>query len=210
MIKKIQYPDSYVVWDLETSGFDGTKDKVLEIGMFKVENNEVVDRKRWVLNHGIEIPEKITEINGMTKEICDTEGQEPKKCLEEFIEEIRYSNANITHNGVKFDIIFLTDQVKEILQWDEERVNNLRKKLEHTSIDTAMLFKAHITNNPRIWNESAINFYKRVGEQIARGKYNLGVCCDELNIDRSKITQHRALGDVELTNLVFKAMLEKE
>ena len=207
MIKKIHYPDRYIVWDLETSGFNGTTDKILEIGLFKVEDGEVTEKKRWVLNHNIDIPQKITDINGMTKAICDAEGRDPKECLEEFLEEIRYSNANLTHNGVKFDIIFLVDQVKEILQWEEERVNNLRKKLEYTSIDTAMLFKAHITGNKRYWNESFHQFAKRVGDEIVRGKYNLGVCCDELKIDRSKITQHRALGDVELTNEVFKAML---
>jgi len=210
MIKKLHYPDSYLVWDLETSGFDGKKDKILEIGMFKIENGEIVETKRWVLNHGIEIPQHITEINGMTKAIVDSEGQDPAFCLEEFIQHIRDCDANLTHNGIKFDIVFLVDQISEVLKWEQERLDNLRKKLEYTSIDTAMLYKAHITNNKRLWNESFHQFAKRVGEQIVRGKYNLGICCDELNIDRSKITQHRALGDVELTNLVFKAMLEKE
>ncbi len=207
MIKKIHYPDKYIVWDLETSGLDGTKDKILEIGMFKVEAGQVIDQKRWVLDNNIEIPQFITDINGMNAEIIKAEGKDPRLCIEEFLEHIRECEANLTHNGFKFDIGFLVSQVEQILQWDAERVNNLKKKLEYTSIDTAMIFKGNMHGFKRMWNESQASYYKRVGEAILRGKYNLGVCCDELKIDRSKITQHRALGDVELTHEVFKAML---
>ncbi len=49
----IQYPKKYIVWDLETSGLDGTKDKILEIGLMCVEEGNVSVRKNWILNHDL-------------------------------------------------------------------------------------------------------------------------------------------------------------
>lgn len=207
MHKTIEFPKSYIAWDLETDGFDGNKNHILEIGMFNVYNGEVTDKKRWVLNHNIEIPEEITAINGMTKAIIDAEGMDPKQGLEEFLEYVKGSDANLTHNGVKFDIVFLVNHVRVVLGWDEERLTKLTNHLNRTSIDTAVMFKSNLIGCKRNWNESFYSFATRCMQVIAKGKYNLGVCCDELGIDRSKVTQHRALGDVELTNEIYKIMI---
>lgn len=209
MYKTIVYPKSYIVWDLETDGFNGKENHILEIGMFNVYNGEVIDKKRWVLNHGVEIKPEITAINGMTKEIIDAEGMDPSKGLEEFLEYVRNSDANITHNGVKFDIVFLVEHVRVVLKWDDERLEKLQKHLNRTSIDTAVLFKGNLIGCKRNWNESFITYANRCMKVIAKGKYNLGVCCDEFQIDRTKVTQHRALGDVELTNELYKVMISK-
>ncbi len=208
MYNKINYPSSYIVWDLETTGFDGNKDHIVEIGMFKVDNGEVTEAKRWVLNHGIDISPEITAINGMTKEIIDSEGADPIAVLNEFVEYIRDSTANITHNGIKFDIPFLVNHIGKVLEWNEERMKGLSNHLNRTAIDTAMMFKGNMHGIERHWNENFHQYASRVGEQILRGKYNLGVCCDELGVDRSKVTQHRALGDVELTHEIYKKMIE--
>lgn len=208
MYKSIKYPDSYIVWDLETTGFDGLKNHIVEIGMFKVDNGEVSETKRWVLNHSIEIPEEITNINGMTKAIIDAEGMDPKVALEEFLGYVRDSRANITHNGVKFDIIFFCNQLKFVLGYEDEMVKKIQGHLQRTAIDTAMMFKGNMHQIPRMWNENFHQYANRVGEQILRGKFNLGVCCDELGVDKSKVTQHRALGDVELTHEIYKIMVK--
>lgn len=208
-MKNVEYPKSYIVWDLETSGLDGSKDKILEIGMFMVADGEVTTSRRWVLNHGIAIPEHITAINGMCKEIMDTEGQDPKKCLQEFLSFVNNSKANLTHNGIKFDIGFLVENCSQILEMTIGDVEKLRSHLENTAIDTAVIFKADLHGFKRQWNETFHQFAKRVMEAVLRGKYNLGVCCDELGIDRSTVTQHRALGDVQLTHEVFKKLLIK-
>lgn len=209
MYKHVEFPNSYIVWDLETDGFDGENNHILEIGMFNVYNGEVIDTKRWVLNHGVEISQEITNINGMTKDIIDAEGMDPKQALEEFLEFVRSSDANLTHNGIKFDIGFLVKQVKVVLGWDDDRLKKLESHLNRTAIDTAVMYKANLIGVKRNWNESFYTFGTRVMQVVARGKYNLGICCEELGIDRTKVTQHRALGDVELTNDIYKVMITK-
>ena len=43
---------------------------------------------------------------------------------------------------------------------------------------------------------------------FAKGvKYNVAICCEELGVDRTGITQHRALGDCELTHEIYKKLL---
>jgi DNA polymerase III epsilon subunit-like protein len=207
-MNKIHFPNNYIVWDLETSGLSGAKDKILEIGMFKVENGEVVEEKRWVLDNKIDIPEEITRINGMTSSIIKMEGRDPKECLEEFLEYVRDSKANLTHNGIKFDIGFLVEQTMQILNWELGRVEKLKNHLEGTAIDTAVIYKgAKICKLERMWNETFYQYGRRVMDTIIPGKYNLGWCCDELGVDRSNVVQHRALGDVFLTHEVFKKIL---
>lgn len=206
---KLQYPKSYIVWDLETNGFKAPACKILEIGMFKIEDGEVVETKRWVLNYGIEISPEITAINGMTKEIIDAEGRDPKECLLEFLDYVRECKGNLTHNGIRFDIPFLVDSIMGTLEWNLETCEKVRRHLDATALDTAVFVKAGKLNMSRLWNESFKQYADRVMNVMAKGvKYNVGICCEELGIDKSKVTQHRALGDVELTNEIFKKILQ--
>ncbi len=58
--------DTYVVFDLETTGFSAKSDKIIEIGAVKVENGKITDRFSTFVNPEIPIPfriEKLTSIN---------------------------------------------------------------------------------------------------------------------------------------------------
>lgn len=58
--------DTYVVFDLETTGFSAKSDKIIEIGAVKVKNGKIVDRFSTFVNPERPIPfkiEKLTSIN---------------------------------------------------------------------------------------------------------------------------------------------------
>ena len=58
--------DTYVVFDLETTGFSAKSDKIIEIGAVKVTNGKIVDRFSTFVNPERPIPfriEKLTSIN---------------------------------------------------------------------------------------------------------------------------------------------------
>ncbi len=58
--------DTYVVFDLETTGFSPNKNKIIEIGAVKVEGQKIVDRFSTFVNPQVPIPfeiEKLTSIN---------------------------------------------------------------------------------------------------------------------------------------------------
>jgi DNA polymerase III epsilon subunit-like protein len=198
---------SLVVWDLETTGFVEDADaRIIEIGAMEIRDGEVVATHKWILNHGIEIPAKITEITGITKEDIDREGVDPKTALDEFLTVLLRSDHNLTHNGFRFDIPFLEKQLAALTGWEHD-VSHYRKALEAGGVDSAVMYKARKLGLTQGAEESFKQFADRVMEIRAFGvKYNVGICCDELGIDRSNVTQHRADADVYLTAEIFKKL----
>lgn len=194
-----------IVWDLETTGFVAPECKILEIGCFIV-NGENVEHKHWVLNNvGHEIPEKITELTGITQAIIDAEGRDPKECLLEFLPLFKRCKKNVTHNGVRFDIPFLLDYAAHVLEFTPEQKMAVANLIRSTAYDTAVAYKAKAIGYEPQWRESYLQFAGRVMNTRAFGvKFNLGNCCDEAQIDRSNVVQHRALGDVDLTYRLYK------
>lgn len=196
-----------IVWDLETTGFVEDPDaRIIEIGAMVIKDGQTASTHKWILNHGIEIPAKITEITGITKEDIDREGVNGMKALDEFLTLLMSCRTNLTHNGFRFDIPFLEKELNRFMGWEME-VPHYRKALEHGGVDSAVLYKAKKLGLTRGPEESFKAFADRVMEIRAFGvKYNVGICCDELGIDRSKVTQHRADADVYLTAEIFKKL----
>ena len=62
-----------VVVDVETTGLDATRDRVIEIGIVHFEHGEVVDRYAQLVDPGIPIPEEVTRLTGIRPE--DVAGQ---------------------------------------------------------------------------------------------------------------------------------------
>lgn len=205
--KEVEVEDEIdlIVWDLETTGFVPPEAKILEIGCFIV-RGENVEHKHWVFQNNCEIPEKITEITGITKEIIDAEGKDPVQNLNEFLPLFKKAKKNITHNGVRFDIPFLIGYAKHILNWRDEQEMAVTNLIRSTTYDTAVYFKAEKLNMPQEWREPYVQFADRVMNVRQAGlKFNLGLCCDEYQISREGIVQHRALADVHLTYELYKA-----
>lgn len=209
-MNKLHYPTTYLVWDLETSGLEKETCKILEIGCALVQDGEVVSRRSWLLNHGIEIPEGATAIHGIDKALIDAEGMDPKKAIEEFLDVLLSDQemAHLTHNGMRFDIEWLAYHAAKTLEWTVGDHRQFLESLYNRAIDTAVFVKAGKLDMPRKWNEPYKAWSDRVMNTIAKGvKYNVAICCDELGIDTSKLTAHRALGDVEATNEIYKKLL---
>lgn len=207
---KIAYPTTYLAWDLETTGLEKEACHILEIGCMLVHDGEEVSRRSWMLNHNIEVPEKITEITGITKAIVDAEGMDPKKALEEFLEVILNNQhiAHLTHNGMRFDIEWLAYHVAKTLGWTVGQHKDFLAHLYKNAIDTAVFVKAQKLGMDRGWNETFKEWADRVMNTFAKGvKYNVAICCQELGVDNSKLTAHRALGDVEATHEIYKKIL---
>ncbi|MDY4203079.1 MAG: PolC-type DNA polymerase III [Schaedlerella sp.] len=61
--------DTYVVFDIETTGFSSIKDKIIEIGAVKVVNGEITERYSTFVNPERPIPFEITQLTGITDEM---------------------------------------------------------------------------------------------------------------------------------------------
>ncbi len=190
----MKYPNSYIIFDIETTGFVGTVDKCTEIAAIKYVEGKKIAEFNVLLNWDILIPEKITEITGITKSLLDSEGINPQLAVNAFLEFISGDYILIGHNILKFDIPFLIGNFQSQLKWLSMSV----------VIDTAALFKAKqlgINIDSIATSNSAM--FSLLGQRHSV-KYSVDACCIEFNIDKSKVTQHRALGDCILTNEIYK------
>lgn len=199
------YPKEYCIFDFETTGLDPTKDKVIEIGAYKVEyvaGSEVTVQRSWLIKQDKPLPPIITQITGINDEMLNSFGMDEATAFYEFIE---FANVNklplIGHNIIKFDLLFLS----KIL------LGGTMIEIKKKCIDTAALFKARKLHADRYWHESLYEFSERVIDTRVPGlKFNVGVACDELGIDKTKAIQHRAEGDVILTNEIYKELCLKK
>ena len=197
-----------IVWDLETSGFvEDPEARILEIGAVHVKDGEIVDRRSWMINNGIAVPPKITEITTITQEMVDA-GLKPQQALREFLIFLNKEEYHLTHNGIRFDIPFLVKQMKISFDFLPKRMfEAMEQELFDFATDTAAIYKGKKLNMVQT-DETHKQYADRVLNTKVFGlKYNVGVCCDDLGIDRSQTQQHRALGDVELTYEIYKKLI---
>lgn len=198
----ILYPQNYCMFDFETSGLDPKTDRILQIGALKVINGKQ-EQCSWFIKYddNFRVPAKITKIMGIDDAMIDLCGMNMFRAWNEFVEFSRFLPM-IGHNIIRFDIPFLSEIQNKIK--DDAQTFNMDKLIK-SCVDTAGMFKAKKLNFDRRHDETLYEFWGRALEVRVQGlKYNVGVVCDELNIDRSKVQQHRAEGDVYLTNEIYK------
>ena len=117
--------DTYVVFDIETTGFSNTSDRIIEIGAVKVAHGEVVDSYSTFVNPGIPIPFEITNLTSITDEMVMGS---PKidVILPEFLEFV--GDAALVAHNAGFDVGFI-----------EQNCKNLGVVREFTYLDTVAL-----------------------------------------------------------------------
>lgn len=99
-----------IIFDIETTGLDPSKDQITEIGALLVEGGNVIQRFSRLVSIEGEVPKKIVELTGITDDML--KGQ-PKigVVLEEFLEFIK-GYPLLAHNA-GFDIGFIQTKLKE-------------------------------------------------------------------------------------------------
>lgn len=64
-----QLIDDYCVLDTETTGLSAYYDEIIEIGILRVRNNEIVDRYNQLIKPSTEVDDFITDLTGITNEM---------------------------------------------------------------------------------------------------------------------------------------------
>ncbi len=95
---------TYVVFDLETTGFSSIKDKIIEIGAVKVENGVITDKFSTFVNPKVPIPFKITNLTGITDDMV-MEAPDIETILPQFLEFV--GDAVLVAHNASFDVSFI-------------------------------------------------------------------------------------------------------
>ncbi len=171
--------------DLETTGLDPAKDKIIEIGAIRFVNGEEEETFEEMINPQMPIPDFITKLTGITDDDVKAAPTIDKKLgrLLEFIDD-----SLIIGHQVNFDASF----IEYLLRVDEEDFVNWEKEtqrfkyMRNKRLDTLFLSRIFLPFLPRM---------------------KLGVVAKHFNIDLENA--HRALDDSRATGLIFLHLIEK-
>lgn len=105
------FSDSYVVFDIETTGFSPEKNKIIEIGAVKVENGVITDKFSTFVNPDVPIPFEIEQLTSINDSMVLPYPQ-IDVILPQFLEFCEGS-ALVAHNA-SFDVSFISYNAKEL------------------------------------------------------------------------------------------------
>lgn len=144
MEKQFSTPDellrslSFCVIDLETTGGNPETEKIIEIGMIRVENRKVTEERSFLINPEKDIPDFVQKLTGIKK--ADVE-HSPK--IEEVIDEIIHfigPSILVAHN-TSFDVPFLNGVLKKL------RRPTLENKVICTNVMTKYMIPDIMSSN---------------------------------------------------------------
>ena len=131
-------------FDLETTGINVAKDRIVEIAVLKVFPNGNKESKTWLVNPTIPIPEETTAIHGITDEKIANEPTFDQLAIE--ISELIHNCDLAGFNSNKFDIPLLAEEFLRVgIDFSMENrkavdIQNIFHKLEQRTLVAAYSF----------------------------------------------------------------------
>lgn len=120
---------TYVIFDLETTGLSNHFDRIIEFGAIKIKNHEEIGKLQMFINPNMDIPEFISFKTNITNSMVDNE-PEFKDVIDKILSFIGDS-VLVAHNA-DFDFGFLNESLKRIG----------KEELKNPVIDTLDLARA--------------------------------------------------------------------
>ncbi len=116
--------DSYVCIDLETSGLEPKKDRILEIGALKVVDGEIVDRYETLVDAGVHLREEVVQLTGIDEEMTRT-GKPIETAIKECVDFI--GDLPLLGHCIRFDYSFLKKAaVNHKLKFEKQAMDTLK------------------------------------------------------------------------------------
>lgn len=102
---------SFCVFDLETTGGNHKSDKIIEIGLVKVQNLEIIDKKTYLIQPEIKIPEFIQKLTSISPDDV-----KDAPIIEDVIDEITefMSDSILVAHNTSFDIPFFNSVLRRL------------------------------------------------------------------------------------------------
>jgi len=99
-------PETFVVLDLETTGLDPERHEIIEIGAIRIKRNSIHhDGFLSLVRPKKKVPQKITDMTGITQAMLDEKGEPLEKAIREFHEFV--GDLRLVAYNAEFDMAFL-------------------------------------------------------------------------------------------------------
>lgn len=185
--------DTYVVFDIETTGFSALTDKIIEIGAVKVEKGKITEKFSTFVNPKIPIPYRIEHLTGINDEMV-MGAETIDVVLPKFLE-FSKGAIMVAHNA-DFDMSFIMQNAK-----------NLGIEYDVTYVDTVALARVLI---PSISRYKLDNVAKALGvslENHHRAVDDAG-CTAEIFVKFVDMLKQREVFDLDKVNEFSKSTVE--
>lgn len=100
----MEKPESYTVVDLEMTGLQAKRDRVIEIGAVRARNGQRVETYGTLVNPKCEIPQNVQELTGITSEMA-AEGMEENEAMQKLLDFI--GNDILVGHNIMYDYSFI-------------------------------------------------------------------------------------------------------
>jgi len=167
-------PSKLAFVDTETTGLSVTRDRIIEIGIVRVENNKVVKKYQTLINPEFIFPDIITSITGITPK--KLENAPTFRQVKDDILEVLDGCVFVAHN-VRFDYAFLKNEFKR-----EEKTfsskhfctaklsRSLFPKERHHNLDSIIeRFDIRCKNRHRAYDDAYVlwEFYRKIQSSVS-------------------------------------------
>lgn len=185
--------DTYVVFDLETTGFSPINNRIIEIGAVKVSGGKIAERFSTFVNPQVPIPFKIEELTGIRDDMV-LNAPVIEKALPEFLEFCRGA-IMVAHNA-GFDMSFISKSCQ-------------RQKLpcEYTVIDTVALARVLLPHLNRFKLDTVAKALKISLENHHRAVDD-AACTAEIFVKFAEMLKERGISTLEDVNALGSTSVE--
>lgn len=182
-------------FDTETTGVDVFSDRIVTATVVKIIDGAEVDKRTWLINPGVPIPEGATRIHGVTNEHAQESGQEPALAIADIADTV----TGVLRSGLPL-VAFNAAYDLSLLHVECVR-NDLPGLLDVpllSVIDPMTLGKGldHLIHR---------RFKDRTGATL---KHTLPLLCDRYKVPFTE--SHEATADATGAVLLAQAIAEKE
>jgi DNA polymerase-3 subunit epsilon len=201
---EFQAGKAFVVFDLETTGLDPKKDKIVEIGAVKFDQSGIISRFSALINPGIPMPFAASKVNHITDKML--EGKPSiKDALPDFIRLI--DDAILVAHNSQFDSSFINEALSNLFQQ--------AKKKDAQSNQPSLLDDDISSHQHDTWYAPFSSLPNKIIDTIPlakqafpkRYKYNLQDLSRDLGIQAKDA--HRAEDDARVCMEIFLKCVEQ-
>ncbi len=192
------FADEFVVFDIETTGFCATVDRIIEIGAVKIKDGEIVDRFSSFVNPQIPIPFKIETLTGIS-DMMVLDAPLIEEVLPKFLEFCE-GCVVVAHNA-EFDTSFIIDKaLKQGITWEPTIMDTVLlgqfviPNLNNYKLDTLCKHLGVVLNN----HHRAVDDAEATAHMFIK---MIGMLCDRDILDLDKLNQEGTLDENAIKKL---------